>query len=66
MSEQWFRSKRERLIDESRNGSSLAEDRRTGRDLVTEMGVASRRPDVLANQLRSMGVSQDGDEVLDD
>ena len=38
----------------------------SGRDLVTEMAMLSSRPDWLAGELRSMGVTPDGDEVQDD
>lgn len=49
-----------------RNGGAMKEDWEGGRDLVTEMVMLGCRPDVLANELKRMGVSQDGDEVLDD
>ena len=49
-----------------RNGGRLTEDRESGRDLVTEMAMLSSRPDWLAGELRSMGVTPDGDEVQDD
>ncbi len=54
------------LDDEYRNGGAIREDREWGRDLVTEMAMLSCRPDVLANELRCMGITPDGDEVLDD
>ena len=56
----------ERLDDVYRNGGAIREDREWGRDLVTEMEMLSGRPDVLANELRGMGITPDGDEVLDD
>ncbi len=49
-----------------RNGGAMKEDREGGRDLVTEMAMFRSRPDVLANELKRMGVSPDGDEVSDD
>ena len=49
-----------------RNGGNLVEDRENGRDCVTQMRVLRCRPDVLANVLRDMGVSESGDEVPDD
>ena len=44
-----------------RNGGNLVEDRENGRDCVTQMRLLWRRPDVLANVLRAMGVSESGD-----
>jgi len=37
-----------------------------GRDLVTEMLCVRKRPDVLAAQLRHMGVTDSGDEPEDE
>ncbi len=50
------------LNDSYRNGGRLAEDREGGRDLVTEMSLARRRPDILANDLARMGWTESGDE----
>jgi hypothetical protein len=44
----------------------MPEDREHGHDVVTRMAMLSGRPDWLASELRSMGVTPDGDEVLDD
>lgn len=49
-----------------RNGGNLVEDREQGRDCVTQMRLLRRRPDVLANALRDMGVTESGDETPDD
>ena len=55
------------LNDEFRNGGNLVEDRELGsRDIVSEMAVASKRPDVLANDLIRMGVIDGGDDYPDD
>jgi hypothetical protein len=54
-------------LDEAyRNGGRMQEDREPGRDLVTEMRVLLRRPDVLANALADMGVGFEGDEMPDE
>lgn len=49
-----------------RHGGNLVEDRENGRDCLTQMRVLRSRPDVLANALRDMGVSESGDELPDD
>ena len=49
-----------------RHGGSLQEDREGGRDLVTEMAMLRHRPDVLANELASMGIGFEGDEFPDE
>lgn len=49
-----------------RNGGNLIEDRDSGRDCVTQMRVLRSRPDVLANALRDMGVTESGDDLPDD
>jgi hypothetical protein len=36
-----------------------------GRDCVTQMRVLRSRPDVLANALREMGITENGDDVSD-
>jgi hypothetical protein len=46
-----------------RHGGQLVEDRESGRDLVSEMGLLSSRPEVLANALAEMGVGLEGDEL---
>ena len=48
-----------------RNGGDLIEDRENGRDCVTQMRVLRSRPDVLANALREMGITENGDDVSD-
>ena len=48
-----------------RNGGNLIEDRESGRDCVTQMRVLRSRPDVLANMLREMGVTESGNELSD-
>ena len=48
-----------------RNGGNLIEDRESGRDCVTQMRVLRSRPDVLANMLREMGVTENGNELSD-
>jgi hypothetical protein len=40
-------------------------DRETGRDCMTEMSLYRSRPDVLANALLDMGVTESGDEAPD-
>jgi hypothetical protein len=49
-----------------RNGGNLVEDRDNGRDCVTQMRLLRSRPDVLANVLREMGVTESGDDLPDD
>ena len=49
-----------------RNGGNLVEDRENGRDCVTQMRILRRRPDILANVLRAMGVSETGDDMPDE
>ena len=50
--------------DTYRNGGNLAEDRESGRDLVSDMKLARSRVDVLANDLARMGWSVSGDEPV--
>jgi hypothetical protein len=51
------------LNEEYRNGGDIVEDREGGeRDLVGDMMLARKRPDVLANALRRMGVTSTGDD----
>ena len=58
---------RHSLNDEFRNGGDPVEDRDGGsRDLVGDMTLASRRTDVLANDLVRMGVIENGDDYPDD
>ncbi len=47
-----------------RNGGLLV-DRSVGRDCCTVMNELSRRPDMLENALRAMGITEDGDEPKD-
>lgn len=55
------------LNDAFRNGGDPVEDRDGGsRDLVGDMTLASRRADVLANDLVRMGVIENGDDYPDD
>jgi len=54
--------RRESLNDTYRNGGNPAEDRESGRDLVSDMRLARSRLDVLANDLARMGWSISGDE----
>ena len=54
------------LNDEYRNGGDLVEDRESGRDCISEMRLAHKRADVLANALRDMGITESGDAVRDD
>ena len=49
-----------------RNGGNLVEDRVNGRDCVSEMRLLRSRPEVLANALRDMGVTESGDEVVEE
>jgi hypothetical protein len=44
----------------------LRDHRGDGSDCVAWMRRARRHPDVLANALREMGVTENGDETLDD
>ena len=48
-----------------RNGGNLIEDRDGGRDCVTHMRLLRSRPDVLANALRDMGITESGDDLPD-
>ncbi len=41
------------------------EDEQHGRDCISQMRLARSRPDVLANALREMGVTETGDEIPD-
>lgn len=43
----------------------MVEDRESGRDSISAMSLAEARPDVLANALLEMGITENGDEVLD-
>jgi hypothetical protein len=49
-----------------RNGGNLNEDRENGWDCVSQMRLLRRRPDVLANVLRAMGISESGDDMPDE
>ena len=49
-----------------RNGGNLVEDRENGHDCLSQMRLLRRRPDVLANLLRAMGVSENGDDMADE
>ena len=57
---------RKLLNDEYRNGGDLVDDRESGRDCISEMRLAHKRADVLANALRDMGITESGDAVRDD
>ena len=48
-----------------RNGGNLVEDLDNGRDCVTQMRLLRSRPDVLANALRDMGVTESADDYPD-
>lgn len=54
------------LDDEFRNGGKLVEDREYVRDCVTDMRLAYSRPDVLGNALREMGVTENGDDPIEE
>ena len=43
----------------------LMEDREPGWDCVSQMRLARSRPEVLANALRAMGITESGDEMPD-
>lgn len=50
-----------------RGGKDMVEDREGGsRDLLGDMELARHRPDVLANDLRRMGVTENGDDPEDE
>ena len=42
------------------------EERRPGRDCVTQMRLLRSRPDWLAGALREMGIGEDDDAVVED
>ena len=46
--------------------SRLDEDRSHGRDCVSQMLLARSRPDVLANALREMGITESGGGLRND
>ena len=54
------------MNDQFRNGGNIVEDREDGRDSISAMRLAHQRPDVLANALLEMGITENGDEVPDD
>ncbi len=41
----------------------LMDDREPGWDCVSQMRLARSRPEVLANALRAMGITESGDEM---
>ena len=43
----------------------LMADRESGRDCVSQMRLLRSRPDILANALREMGITEDGDGLPD-
>jgi len=43
----------------------LMDDREPGWDCVSQMRLARSRPEVLANALRAMGITENGDEMPD-
>ncbi len=51
----FFQPTRRRLLD----------DREPGWDCVSQMRLARSRPEVLANALRAMGITESGDEMPD-
>lgn len=53
------------LNEAFREGGDILEDREEGRDSISEMRLAHQRPDVLANALRDMGITENGDGVED-
>lgn len=52
--------------NEFRNGGDIVEDREEGRDCISKMRLAAKRPDVLANDLREMGITENGDDTEDE
>ena len=54
------------LNEQFRNGGNIVEDREEGRDSISAMRLAHQRPDVLANALLEMGITENGDGVPDD
>lgn len=52
---EWFHPERRRLMD----------DREPGWDCVSQMRLARSRPEVLANALLAMGITESGDEMPD-
>ena len=55
------------LDEEYRNGGALIENREGGtRDLCGDFRLCEKRPDILRNDLERMGVTEDGDEPIDD
>ena len=53
------------LDEVNRPAGRRQEGRDGGRDVVTRMAMLSARPDWLASELRSMGIAEDGDEVVE-
>ncbi len=53
------------LNDQYRDGGNPVESRDYTRDMLSEMSFAHHRPDVLANQLRTMGITPNGDDPED-
>jgi hypothetical protein len=51
------------LNEQYRNGGDMVEDRESGRDSISAMRLAHQRPDVLANALLEMGITENGDEA---
>jgi hypothetical protein len=54
------------LNDYFRNGGDITEYRENGCDCITAMRLAQQRPDILAYDLRAMGVMENGDDPPDD
>lgn len=53
------------LNDTFRAGGNLVEERDYAHDTLKEMNLARSRPDVLAGQLRDMGITPNGDDPGD-
>lgn len=56
----------ELLNEYFRNGGDIKEEMEPGRDCISSMRLAHARPDVLANALAEMGVTENGDDPLGD
>lgn len=62
----WERRRMERLLDKPcAESPRLMQDRNGGRDCLSQMSLYRSRPDVLANALRAMGITDNGDEMPD-
>ena len=64
--EGWARRRLERQLDKAcRHSPRLMRDRDLNRDCLTQMSLYRSRPDVLANALLDMGITESGDGVPD-